>query len=120
VPGSAGPTAGEPPSGRLAPPAYPPGKNGTIYAESCCVGSTESNRATNTARIVFTGGAGGGPAPAAQNGGSTGNAENGGSLPHHRFALALVAGIGGAVVVIGIVLMFVFRRRRVVTETPND
>jgi hypothetical protein len=95
-----------------------PGKNGTIYAESCCVGSTDSNKANNTARIVFTGG--GGPAPAGQNGGNAGNGENGDSLPITGSPVALVAGIGGAVVVVGIVLMFVFRRRRVVTETPND
>jgi hypothetical protein len=89
-----------------------PGKDGTIYAESCCVGSTDSNKANNTARIVFT--TGGGTGATGDDGGS------GGGLPITGSPVALVAGIGGAVVVIGIVLMFVFRRRRLVLEVPRD
>jgi len=83
-----------------------PGNDGTIYAESSGIGSTESNKANNTTRIVFT-----------EAGGSGGS---GGGLPITGSPVALVAGIGGAVVVLGVVLMVVFRRRRVVVETPRD
>lgn len=83
-----------------------PGNDGTIYAASCCVGSTDSNKANNTARIVFSTGEGG--------------SGGGGGLPVTGSPVSLVAGIGGAVVALGIVLMFVFRRRRVVVEVPQD
>jgi hypothetical protein len=83
-----------------------PGTDGTIHAESCCVGSTESNPSNNTVSIVFSAEAG--------SGGS------GGGLPVTGSPIVLTAGIGGAVVVLGIVLMLVFRRRRVVLEVPRD
>ncbi|MFI7599147.1 peptidase [Actinoplanes sp. NPDC049681] len=85
-----------------------PGTDGTITAESCCVGSTESDKANNTARIVFTGGGSG-----SGSGGDEGGSGGGGGLPITGTPVALVAGIGGAAVVLGIVLMVVFRRRRV-------
>ncbi|MEV8506321.1 peptidase [Actinoplanes sp. NPDC051475] len=83
-----------------------PGTDGTITAESCCVGSTDSNKANNTARIVFTG-------TGAGNGDDEGGSGGGGSLPITGTPVALVAGIGGAAVVLGIVLMVAVRRRRV-------
>ncbi len=78
-----------------------PGNDGTIHAESCCVGSTDSNKANNTARILV------GDANGGDQGGS-----GGGGLPVTGTPVALLAGIGGAVVVLGIVLMVLFRRRR--------
>ena len=89
-----------------------PGTDGTIYAESCCVGSTETNKANNTTRIVF--------AAAGTGSGGGGEGGEGGGLPITGSPVALIAGIGGAVVVLGFVLMVVFRRRRVVIETPRD
>jgi hypothetical protein len=90
-----------------------PGNDGTIHAESCCVGSTDSNKANNTARIVFSAAAGG-------DGGPGGDGGSGGGLPITGSPVLLIAGIGGAVLVLGVALMLVFRRRRVVLETPQD
>jgi LPXTG-motif cell wall-anchored protein len=84
-----------------------PGTDGTISAQFCCVASTETNKANNTARIVFTtaeGGAGG----------------SGGGLPITGSNTALIAGAGGAIVVIGVVLALMFRRRRVAFRLPQD
>ncbi len=86
-----------------------PGTDGTIYGESCCVGSAESDRSNNTARIVF-----------GASDGSGGGAGGGGGLPVTGTPVALVAGTGGAVVVLGLVLMVVFRRRSLVLRTPQD
>ena len=81
-----------------------PGDDGTIYGESCCVGSTDSDKSNNTAAIVFaTDGEGGG-----------------GGLPVTGAPVGLVAGIGGAVVALGLALMVVFRRRRLVLQVPQD
>jgi hypothetical protein len=87
-----------------------PGSDGTIYAQSCCVGSTETNEANNTATIVFTSGGSG----------DTGSGGSGGGLPITGTPVALIAGFGGAVALAGVVLAFVFRRRRIVLQTPRD
>ena len=52
--------------------------------------------------------------------GSGGTGGSGGGLAITGSPVALVAGLGGAVVVLGLVLMFAFRRRRVVVEVPRD
>ncbi|WP_433303964.1 peptidase [Actinoplanes sp. CA-030573] len=93
-----------------------PGSDGTILAQSCCVGSTETDKADNTARIVFAaaGGSGGGSA------GDPGSGGSGGGLPITGTPIALIAAIGGAVMAAGIVLAFVFRRRKVVLRAPGD
>jgi hypothetical protein len=91
-----------------------PGTDGTIYAASCCVGSTDSKPANNIARIVFKPTAGhsgtGGGTGSGSGGGSTGGQGGGGGLPVTGTPVALIAGVGGAVLVLGIVLMVVFRR----------
>ncbi|NMO55677.1 peptidase [Actinoplanes sp. TBRC 11911] len=86
-----------------------PGTNGTVYAVSCCVGSTESNKANNTAKIVFSGGGGGTGTDADTDtaGGS------GAGLPITGSPVALVALVGGVVLVLGVVLLLVVRRKRV-------
>jgi LPXTG-motif cell wall-anchored protein len=84
-----------------------PGTDGTIVARSCCVGSTESRPANNTARIVITSGTGG-----------TGGA--GGGLPVTGAAAGTLAAAGGAVLALGVVLLVLVRRRRVVLVTPRD
>ncbi|MEV6601712.1 LPXTG cell wall anchor domain-containing protein [Actinoplanes sp. NPDC051346] len=81
-----------------------PGDDGTIHAESCCVGSTDSNKANNTARIVFAG---------ADGGNDQGGAGGGASLPITGTSVSLIAATGGAAVVLGIAVMVLFRRRRV-------
>ena len=87
-----------------------PGSDGTIYAQSCCVGSTETNKANNTAKIVFT----------SSGSGDTGSGGSGGGLPITGTPVAVIAGVGGAVALAGVVLAFVFRRRRIVLQTPRD
>jgi LPXTG-motif cell wall-anchored protein len=70
------------------------------------VASTESRPANNTARIVITGGSG--------DGGS------GGGLPVTGAPIALLAGAGAGGLALGVALLVLFRRRRVVLETPRD
>jgi hypothetical protein len=83
-----------------------PGTGGTIVATSMGVASTESKPANNTARIVITGGSG--------DGGS------GGGLPVTGAPIALLAGAGAGGLALGVALLVLFRRRRVVLETPRD
>ena len=90
-----------------------PGADGTIHGESCCVGSTESDKSNNTAPIVFS-------APADGSGDGSGGGTGGGGLPVTGTPVALVAGVGGAVLVLGLVLTVGFRRRRVVLRAPQD
>jgi len=89
--------------------ASTPGTDGTISADFCCVASTETNKANNTARIVFTTGEGG-----AASGGS------GGGLPVTGSNTVLIAGAGGAIVVVGFALALMFRRRRMAFRLPQD
>jgi hypothetical protein len=81
-----------------------PGTDGTIVARGCCVGSTESRPANNTARIVITSGTGGA----------------GGGLAVTGAAAGTLAAAGGAVLALGVVLLVLVRRRRVVLVTPRD
>jgi LPXTG-motif cell wall-anchored protein len=83
-----------------------PGTDGTIVVTSTGVGSTESTRANNTARIVITGGG--------DDGGT------GGGLPVTGTPTGLLAGAGAGVLALGVALLVLFRRRRVVLETPRD
>ena len=80
-----------------------PGADGTIQAGYCCVASTETNKANNTARIVFASGGG-----------------SGGGLPITGSNTTVIAGAGGAVVVLGVGLALLFRRRRTAFQLPQD
>ena len=86
-----------------------PGADGTINADFCCVASTETNKANNTARIVFTTDEGG-----------AGSGSGGGGLPITGSNTALIAGAGGAIVVLGFALALMFRRRRMAFRLPQD
>ena len=83
-----------------------PGAGGTVVVRNSGP-STESNPGNNTAPITFA---------ATDDTGGTG----GGSLPITGTSITLVAGVGGAVIVAGAVLMVLARRRRVVTVVPQD
>jgi LPXTG-motif cell wall-anchored protein len=89
-----------------------PGTNGTVYAESCCVGSTESNKANNTAKIVFSSASGSGSVSGTDTDTDTAGG-SGAGLPITGSPVAVVALVGGVVLVLGVALMLVFRRRRV-------
>ena len=81
-----------------------PGTDGSISANYCCVASTETNKANNTATIVVTTGTGG----------------SGGGLPITGSNTTLIAGAGGATVLVGAVLALMFRRRRMAFRLPQD
>ena len=80
-----------------------PGDDGTIVARTCCVGSTESRPANNTARIVIT----------------SGNGGVGGGLPVTGASAGTLAAAGGTVLTLGVMLLVVLRRRRVVLVAPR-
>jgi hypothetical protein len=82
-----------------------PGTDGTIVATNIGV-SPESKPANNTARIVITAGG--------DDGGT------GGGLPVTGAPAGLIAGAGAAGLALGVALLVLFRRRRVVLETPRD
>ncbi|RLP84406.1 peptidase [Micromonospora sp. BL4] len=90
-----------------------PGTDGTIVARSV-TSAAESKPENNTARIVITNGANGGGADNGDDGGS------GGGLPVTGAPAAALAGTGAAVLALGAVLLVLFRRRRVVLQTPRD
>jgi LPXTG-motif cell wall-anchored protein len=52
--------------------------------------------------------------------GDSGGGGGGGSLPITGSPVALVGAIGGVVVVLGVVLMLVVRRKRAVFEAPKN
>lgn len=90
-----------------------PGTDGTIVARSSTA-AAESKPGNNTAPIVINTGAAGGDT----SGGDTGGA--GGGLPVTGAPTGALAAVGAAVIALGAVLVVVFRRRRVVLQTPGD
>lgn len=84
-----------------------PGDDGVIVADGA-MSSTESNPKNNTARIVIDTGAGGE--------GSGG----GGGLPVTGAPAAMLAGAGALVIALGVTVLVLFRRRRVVLQVPRD
>lgn len=90
-----------------------PGTDGTIVVDGA-TSSTESKPENNTARIVVTTAEGG------SGGSGDGTGGSGGGLPVTGAPAAALAGVGVAVLALGAVLFVVFRRRRVVFQTPRD
>jgi hypothetical protein len=80
-----------------------PGTDGTIVVKSDGVGSTESKPANNRARIVV-------------DSGSDGTA---GGLVITGAPTGLVAGVGAAALALGVTIVVLFRRRRVVLQLPR-
>jgi hypothetical protein len=84
-----------------------PGTDGTIVVDGATA-AKEYKPANNTAKIVIT----------TDGDGGTGGGDPG--LPITGAPAALVAGTGAAALAVGVAVLMVFRRRRIVLQTPQD